>query len=157
MTSSPAGSSGRPSWAALALFLVVGGIAGLGGFTFMYAGGTGYLLDDPTTCANCHVMHDVFDSWNRSPHHAVAVCNDCHTPHTFPEKYIIKGLNGINHSTRFTLGDYPANIRITDLNASVVQANCIYCHADTINNVVTIGNPHGEDVRCARCHADVGH
>lgn len=76
---------------------LLGGIVGLGGFTFTYAEGFSYFSDDPQACINCHVMREVFEGWNHSSHKAVAVCNDCHIPHTFPAKYIMRGLNGWNH------------------------------------------------------------
>ena len=60
-----------------------GGTVGLGGFTFTYAEGLSYFSDDPQACVNCHVMREVFEGWNHSSHKAVAVCNDCHIPHTF--------------------------------------------------------------------------
>jgi cytochrome c nitrite reductase small subunit len=147
----------RPPWRALALVALVGGIAGLSAFTFRHAQGASYLYDDPAACANCHVMQDVFDSWNRSRHHAVAVCNDCHTPHTFPEKYLVKGLNGVNHSAKFTLGGYPTNIRVTALNAAVVRANCVACHAGVVNHVATVAGPDEEPPDCVFCHGKVGH
>ena len=157
MAPTPAPGATRLYWPLLVLALLAGAAFGLGGLTFAYADGTGYLFDDPATCANCHVMRDVYDSWNRSPHHAVAVCNDCHTPHAFPIKYVIKGINGVNHSTRFTLGDYPVNIRMTALNTQVVHDNCVECHADTVSPIISITGRHTEDVDCIRCHADVGH
>ena len=58
--------------------VVLGLLLGIGGFTFIYARGASYLTNDPGACANCHVMQDHFDAWQRSSHRAVAVCNDCH-------------------------------------------------------------------------------
>lgn len=141
----------------LALWALAGGIVALGTLTFNYAQGVSYLSDDPRACANCHVMQDVFDGWNRSPHHAVAVCNDCHTPHTFPDKYLVKGLNGLNHSTRFTLNNYPTNLQITPFDAAVVQDNCVNCHGRMAAQIVTVAGHSTEGVTCARCHYDVGH
>ena len=40
-------------------------------------------------------MRGQFDGWNHSSHKAVAGCNDCHTPHRFPDKWIVKGINAI--------------------------------------------------------------
>ena len=77
-------ASGIPLWAKLGLFALFGGIVGLALFTVSYAEATSYLSDDPAACRNCHVMNDVYDAWVRGPHHAVATCNDCHTPHEFP-------------------------------------------------------------------------
>jgi len=134
---------------------MIGILAGLGLYTFSYAEGLSYLSDDPNACINCHVMRDQFEGWNHSSHKEVAACNDCHTPHTFPQKYIIKGGNGWNHSVAFTLGTYPDNIQIRDFNADVVQDNCVYCHKELVSQIYT--SPSGEVAECVACHRDVGH
>ena len=68
-------------WAVLAIALGV--LTGIGAHTFRYAEGFSYFSSDPAACKNCHVMNDVFDSWRKGPHHACAVCVDCHLPHGF--------------------------------------------------------------------------
>ena len=60
--------------------ITIGITLGGGVYTFIYAEGGSYLTDKPTACANCHIMNDYYESWLKSSHHAVAVCNDCHTP-----------------------------------------------------------------------------
>jgi cytochrome c nitrite reductase small subunit len=133
-----------------------GGVLGLSGFTFNHAAGFSYLSDDPKACANCHVMRDVYDGWNRSPHHAVAVCNDCHTPHSsLIAKYAVKGLNGFNHSKAFTLNDFPEPIRITDLNRAVTQESCLSCHSEMVSFIAHTDNKNPTD--CLKCHEGVGH
>jgi cytochrome c nitrite reductase small subunit len=143
-----------PLWAKLALFVLFGGIVGLSLFTVTYAEATSYLSDDPAACRNCHVMNDVYDAWSRGSHHAVATCNDCHTPHEFPAKYVVKALNGWNHSLAFTLQNFPEPIRITPANKAVTQANCVSCHAELVS-LVHQGEDGGPE--CARCHEAVGH
>ncbi len=140
-------------WALLALLF--GGVVGLALYTFAYAEGASYLSDDPKACVNCHIMRDVYDAWGRGPHHAVATCNDCHIPHTFPEKYIVKAINGFNHSTAFTLQNFPEPIRITDFNRNVTLHNCETCHGDFVYNINHQGQTEDED--CLRCHAAIGH
>ena len=78
----PTPSPGRPAgrlrsildripFRALLLFtLLIGGIVGLGAFTFVYAEGASYLSNDPGACVNCHIMQDVFDRWNHGTHKA---------------------------------------------------------------------------------------
>jgi cytochrome c nitrite reductase small subunit len=139
----------------LLLIGMIGVLSGLSLFTFVYAEGTSYLSNDPNTCMNCHVMRDEFDGWQRGSHHEVAVCNDCHTPHTFVRKWFVKGLNGFHHSFAFTFDTYPDTIRIKEFNADVVQENCIRCHETLVSQIVA--DAKGEEVRCATCHADVGH
>lgn len=144
-----------PFRALLLLALLLGGIVGLGTYTFVYAQGASYLSDEPTTCVNCHVMNDVYDRWNHGSHKAVATCNDCHTPHTFVAKWAVKGFNGLNHSTRFTLDNFPEPIRITDRNRSVAAANCIYCHSSVAGEMSHLDSDDPTD--CLHCHAGVGH
>ncbi|NPV47096.1 MAG: cytochrome c nitrite reductase small subunit [Armatimonadetes bacterium] len=142
----------------LGIFLGVssGSLAGLGAFTFIYARGYSYAANNPTACANCHVMRQHYDTWARSSHHNVAVCNDCHTPHNLVGKLWIKGVNGYHHSAAFTTGRYPDNIRIKPRNAAVTEAACRHCHEDFVA-AVDVTRRHGDELSCARCHSTVGH
>jgi cytochrome c nitrite reductase small subunit len=135
---------------------VLAGLAiGLGGYTFVYAKGYSYLLNDPGACANCHIMRDQLDGWVKSSHRSVAGCNDCHTPHNFLGKYATKATNGFFHSLAFTTGRYPDAIEIKDRNRRVTEAACRRCHEDV---VLAMDGPHqSEKVSCLRCHATVGH
>jgi cytochrome c nitrite reductase small subunit len=144
-----------PLWIWLLLAGVFGVAAGLGGYTFVYAEGFSYFSDNPETCLNCHVMREVFDGWNHSSHKAVAVCNDCHTPHTYPGKYIIKGINGWNHSVAFTTGHFHEPIRINEMNRRVAEENCRYCHEPMV--VAMTHDDTGSPTTCLRCHVGVGH
>ena len=133
----------------------VGVLMGIGLFTFGYARGAAYLTDDPVACANCHVMREQFDGWQKASHHKAAVCNDCHTPPGFAAKYFTKALNGFHHSLAFTTGRFPDVIQITGRNARVTNASCIKCHED-----ITIGirSLHSSgQVQCVSCHRNVGH
>ena len=134
-----------------------GATVGIGGFTFFYARGASYLTDRPEACANCHVMSGHYDAWTKSSHHAVAVCNDCHTPHNFVGKYSVKALNGFNHSLAFTTGRFPEPIHITSLNMSVAEQSCRYCHADIVEQIDAIAGGDNSSLACIRCHPDVGH
>lgn len=145
-----------PFRAWLGLAAVLGGIIGLGVFTFAYAEGTAYLSDDPTACVNCHVMRDQYDGWSHGSHKAVATCNDCHTPHTsVVAKYGVKGINGFRHSAAFTLDNFHVPIRINDMNRAVAQESCLYCHAAVTAQMNHADN--GEPTDCLLCHAGVGH
>lgn len=147
--------------AALAAAVLVGVAMGLGAFTFVYARGASYLTNDPAACANCHIMSEHYSAWNKSSHHAVAVCNDCHAPHDFIGKYKTKGLNGFWHSFYFTTGRYPDPLRITPRNREVTEHACRDCHTE-MTEVIEHGatgfdNDDGERLLCTRCHYDVGH
>lgn len=149
------GFSFQPFWLWLLLSAAVGGALGLGGFTFAYAEGLSYFSDNPDACVNCHIMREVYDGWHRGTHKAFATCNDCHTPHTFPGKYLIKALNGWNHSVAFTTGRFPEPIRITTLNREVAQENCLYCHAELVALISHAVDDAPTD--CLVCHGGVGH
>jgi cytochrome c nitrite reductase small subunit len=40
------------------LAILIGALAGIGGYTFYYAKGLSYLSNDPRACVNCHIMRD---------------------------------------------------------------------------------------------------
>lgn len=142
----------------LALAAAFGIAAGLGVFTFLYAEGLSYFSDDPQSCVNCHIMNDQYEAWNHSSHKAVAGCNDCHTPHgNIVEKYIIKGINGWNHSLAFTTGNFPDPIQIKGFNAVIAQQNCIDCHSVAVNQMHFAGSLEVDQMSCVACHGNVGH
>jgi cytochrome c nitrite reductase small subunit len=134
----------------------LGVAAGVGGYAFVYAQGSSYLTNDPAACANCHVMRDYYDAWRKSSHHAVAVCNDCHTPANPVTKYLVKAENGFHHSLAFTTGEFPFNIRARPESREVVEGQCRHCHADIVQAMI---GPHAEsrEVSCVKCHDSEGH
>lgn len=141
----------------LAAASTIGLFAGVGTYTFYYAEGLSYFSNDPRACVNCHVMRDHFDGWLKSPHHAVATCNDCHTPIDFIPKYLSKAENGFWHSKGFTLQDFHEPIMIRPKNSVVLQENCVRCHQRFVAEI----NAHAGDAQkmsdCVSCHRDVGH
>ena len=134
---------------------LVGIALGVGAFTFGYAKGYSYLLDDPNACVNCHVMRPQFDGWLKSSHRAAATCNDCHTPAGLSPKYFAKARHGINHSVKFTTGWFPDVIRITRSSREETEQACLKCHAAITENIRAIG--HTGETSCIRCHRNVGH
>lgn len=139
------------------IFAAVVGIGGgLGGYTFIYARGISYMTNDPRACDNCHIMNEQYDAWTKSSHHGVAVCNDCHTPHSLIPKYITKGLNGYHHSLAFTTGRFPETIQITERNRKITEEACRRCHGDIVQ-AIDARHPNAEGLSCLRCHASVGH
>jgi cytochrome c nitrite reductase small subunit len=137
-----------------ALAVLLGIVVGLGFYTFVYARGYSYLSSNPTACTNCHVMQEYYDAWMKSGHHAVAKCNDCHTPHNFIGKYAVKMENGFNHSWRFTTGMFPDNIEIRPRDAAVTEGACRSCHAEITTAII---GAHDKGMSCIKCHFDVGH
>lgn len=147
----------KASIAILTLAILLGITAGLGSFTFVYARGGSYLSNDPTACANCHIMGPNYDAWTKSTHHAVATCNDCHAPHdSLVGKLWVKGLNGFNHSLAFTTGWFPEPIQITQMNREVTESACRFCHQPMVH-AIDPEPREGEALACIRCHSDVGH
>lgn len=137
--------------------VALGALGGLGAFTFHYAEGLSYFSNDPNACANCHVMRDYLDSWQKSSHHGRAVCNDCHTPHEPLPKLWTKAQNGWNHSSKFTLQNYPENLRITPDNARRLEHNCVGCHTEMVSGIFPAHGVGRGDLHCVHCHPGVGH
>jgi len=137
--------------------VMLGVLAGIGGFTFKYAEGLSYLSTDPKACVNCHIMQPQYDSWQKASHHGVAVCVDCHLPQDFIGKYIAKTENGYHHSKGFTFQDFHEPIMIGPKNSRILQDNCLRCHEDMVGDLVSGVNTDPDAVRCVHCHQSVGH
>lgn len=142
---------------ATGIAVVIGVTAGLGAFTFTYAKGASYLSNDPSACANCHIMQGHLDGWAKSPHHAVATCNDCHTPVGLVPKYFTKAEHGFFHSLAFTTGQFHEPIQIKARSRRVTEEACRKCHRDIVHDIDTATSPSHEKLSCIRCHSDVGH
>lgn len=125
----------RRQLAAVLVAISLGLAMGLGLFTFGYARGASYLTDDPSACANCHVMNEHYSAWLKSSHRTVAACNDCHAPHNLVGKYLVKAENGFWHSLYFTTGTYTEPLRIRASNHRVTEGACRYCHADIVEAI----------------------
>jgi cytochrome c nitrite reductase small subunit len=143
---------GRVTTPGLLLAGLVGAGLGVGGYTVRYAEGLSYLSNDPRACVNCHVMREQYDGWQKASHHAVATCNDCHTPAALIPKYLVKAENGFWHSKGFTLQDFHEPITMRPVSRGVVEANCLRCHEELTSEIAG----HGSN-DCTRCHATVGH
>lgn len=147
----------RVSIPGLVLCFLLGVACGTGSYTVRYAEGFSYLSSDPKACVNCHIMRDQYDGWQKASHHAVATCNDCHTPHAFIPKYLVKAENGFWHSKGFTLQDFHEPIRVRPVSSRILNKNCIECHRGVCNDILGHGNVGNETISCVHCHAAVGH
>ena len=134
-----------------------GAILGLGMYTFHVAEGLSYFSTDPKACANCHIMQSQYDSWQKSSHHGVATCVDCHLPHTLVEKYIAKAENGYHHSKGFTFQDFHEPILIKEKNSRILQHNCESCHEALVADLSPGVHAGADGMSCVHCHAGVGH
>jgi cytochrome c nitrite reductase small subunit len=139
-------------FALLIALLVLVGVIGVGLYVTDF---TAYLGDNPTTCNNCHVMDAVYENWYHAGHKMWAKCNDCHTPHAFIPKYLVKAENGYHHVSAFTLGRIPNAIRARESSRKVIQENCVRCHAETVSTILE--GPMAFDRYCFDCHRSVAH
>jgi cytochrome c nitrite reductase small subunit len=115
-----------------------------------------YLEHDPATCNNCHVMDAQFEGWFHAAHENYTACTDCHLPHqNIASYYLYKGYSGMRDVVSFTLKIYPAAIRATQQTDEIVQANCIRCHKDTVENI--LADPKPLDRHCWDCHRSAAH
>ncbi|HNX35873.1 MAG TPA: cytochrome c nitrite reductase small subunit [Kiritimatiellia bacterium] len=146
-----------PTSTATFLCCLVGALLGAGGYTFREGEGLAYLGSESKACANCHIMRDQYDGWQKSSHHAAATCNDCHVPQGLVPKYLTKGENGFEHSKAFTLQNFHEPILIKPKSARIVQKNCMRCHGVVVSEMLTKEQGSVEPFKCARCHDRVGH
>lgn len=153
----PQGDKPKRRGLKITLAVVFGMLIGSSVMVANYAEGLAYLSNDPQACTKCHVMQPQYDGWLRSPHHAVATCNDCHTPHDIVGKYMAKARNGWNHSTAFTFQNFDEPIRIKPANAEILNHNCVSCHEDFVNNILGHPDDQDEELLCVNCHRSVGH
>jgi cytochrome c nitrite reductase small subunit len=130
-------------------------LAALGVFTWA-TDAPAYLGHEPATCNTCHVMDSQYENWYHAGHAPSAVCSDCHLPHqNLVSYYIYKGYSGMKDVFSFTFKTYPVAIRATLQTDEIIQANCIRCHEDTVENI--LAGPQSFDRSCWACHRSVAH
>lgn len=144
-----------------ALFVIgaglVGVLAGIVIYTFVYANGFAYFTEDPTACIQCHSMNKQYAAWTKGSHHAEA-CQECHSPKGNTAKWLLSEAdNGFWHSLKFTTGWYPQNIKIREVNRQIVQTNCTRCHGALVQQIEQPAVHANQQIDCLRCHAEVGH
>ena len=130
--------------------LLVGGV-------FIYAAKPfSYFGTQASTCNNCHVMSSPYENWFHAPHAKVTECVDCHLPHDNPINYWYeKGKTGMHDVIYFSAGLAPVMIRAKPETQVIIQANCIRCHKDTVENIVM--GPQPLERHCWDCHRSVSH
>jgi len=147
----------------LAVIVLSGIIVGIGLLIIHISKAPTYLVDDPKTCINCHVMYPQYATWSHSSHREVTSCNDCHVPHNnIFRTYFFKAKDGMRHASIFTMRWEPQVIMIKEAGVNVVQENCIRCHRDMVDMVSIVevtGDNHekGKGKRCWDCHREVPH
>ncbi|HVZ31605.1 MAG TPA: cytochrome c nitrite reductase small subunit [Polyangiaceae bacterium] len=141
----------------MGLSIALGLAAGIGAYTFRYAEGLSYFSTDPKACVNCHIMRPEYDAWQKSSHHTVAVCIDCHLPHAFVPKYLAKAENGFRHGEKFTTQKFREPIVVQARGREILQENCERCHAALVSELAPGLHGARDALSCVRCHATVGH
>ncbi|MCS7011806.1 MAG: cytochrome c nitrite reductase small subunit [Anaerolineales bacterium] len=115
-----------------------------------------YAGTKPETCNNCHVMDAAYENWFHAPHARWATCSDCHIPHeNFLAYWFYKGKSGMRDVYSFVTASYPPLIRANEETKRIVQENCIRCHLDTVEGILTTAMPL--DRPCWDCHRHVAH
>lgn len=136
---------------------LVGVLAGLAIFTFIYANGFAYFTEDPKACVQCHSMNKQYAAWEKGSHHSEA-CQECHSPKGNVVKWLASEAdNGFWHSLKFTTNWYPQNIKIRDVNRTIVQNNCVRCHGRLVSDIEQPSLHANQQINCLRCHSEVGH
>ncbi|MFC1762555.1 cytochrome c nitrite reductase small subunit [Planctomycetota bacterium] len=142
-----------PRGTQLLICVLVGTAAGMGVVIARISNIHSYLSDAPETCMNCHVMTDAYATWKRGSHGRVAVCNDCHVPHSNPvAKYAFKAMDGTKHSYVFTMRNEPQVMKLSHMARPVVQANCVRCHSDPLYMIRLAAV---EERACWSCHNNI--
>ncbi len=145
--------AGLPRLLQIGIYGLVGIAVGGALLLVRIANATSYLSDDPRTCINCHVMTDAYASWQRGSHGRVAVCVDCHVPHSnMVAKYAFKSRDGMRHSYVFTMRTEPQVLELSAGAAPVVQSNCVRCHGRQLAMIRLAGST---ERRCWDCHQNI--
>ncbi|OGU10851.1 MAG: cytochrome c nitrite reductase small subunit [Ignavibacteria bacterium GWB2_35_12] len=151
-----------PAWR-VPVILILGIACGLLLQIFYVSNALSYLSDEPEACVNCHVMSSHFATWEHSSHRRVTTCNDCHVPHdNIIREYYFHAMDGLRHSTIFTLRAEPQVLLIKEAGKAAVQQNCLRCHINQVNPV-SAANVNGENYKlgygkpCWECHREVPH
>jgi len=140
-------------WAPAVGVLLLGAVLGVFAWSSEAAS---YLGHEPGTCNNCHVMDAQYENWYHAAHGREAECTDCHLPHqNIISYYIFKGISGMKDVYSFTFKTYPAAVRANEKTIEIVQANCIRCHLDTVEGILSQDQPF--ERRCWECHRMVAH
>lgn len=140
----------------LLLAVCLGVAAGIGGYTFRYAEGLSYFKREPKACVNCHIMQPQYDAWQKSSHHGVAVCIDCHLPESFIPKYLAKAENGWRHGEKFTTQRFVEPIVVQAKGRAILQENCLRCHGELAHQIAGVQTADAQ-LPCTHCHFGVGH
>jgi len=153
-------TNGRPNWPERifkgTLFLpIAAATAALGVFVFV-TDAPAYAGTASETCANCHVMDSMYENYYHAAHQPWAECASCHLPHdNLVNYYFEKGRQGMHDVYVFSTGRTPELIRLNESSKEIVQANCVRCHAEAVETIMT--GVQAFERRCWDCHRWTAH
>ncbi len=134
---------------------VAAAILALGAFVYV-TDAPAYAGTNPSTCNNCHVMDAQYENWYHAAHEKTATCVDCHLPHdNIVHYWVAKAETGVHDVYVFSTGQVPVLIRAKPATDEYIQANCVRCHQDTVENIMA--GAQAFDRRCWDCHRSVAH
>ncbi len=124
---------------------------------FVYAtDAPAYAGTNPSTCNNCHVMDAQYENWYHASHERFATCVECHLPHdNLIHYYTAKAQTGLHDVYFFSTGQTPQMIRAKPATDEIIQANCVRCHQETVENIMA--GVQTFDRHCWDCHRSVAH
>ncbi len=112
-------------------------------------------LSTPEFCGSCHVMEEQVETFMHSSHHIAAECGDCHVPHELVYGAFDKAYTGTKDLIGVIFNKDPFEISAGKHSKDVVQANCVRCHQEFLNEV---GNTMDENGKyCFDCHRNTPH
>jgi cytochrome c nitrite reductase small subunit len=139
----------------LSIIAIAAAVLALGYFAVV-SDAAAYGGSAPETCANCHAMDSQYENWYHGGHSKAAKCTDCHLPHdNIVVYYMEKGRQGAKDTYAFVTGNIPILMRAEEETKGIVQANCIRCHEDAVEDIIT-GEPQF-DRYCWDCHRHTAH
>jgi cytochrome c nitrite reductase small subunit len=107
--------------------------------------------ETPEFCASCHVMEPQYEAWLHEGAHRRIRCVDCHLPHdNVATYYTWKSIDGMRDVVEFYTGLVPATIRISEHGKTVLQDNCVRCHATAVDRIDATR-------QCWGCHRRLQH
>jgi cytochrome c nitrite reductase small subunit len=107
--------------------------------------------ESPEFCASCHVMEAEFEAWFHEGAHRRIRCVDCHLPQDNTAlHYTWKTIDGMKDVYVFYSGRVPETIRLSEHGRKVMKANCVRCHAATVERISI-------DRDCWECHRRLSH
>jgi cytochrome c nitrite reductase small subunit len=134
-------------------YLLLFGSAAVAALLFLVLGPPQVLArtETPIFCSGCHTMQTQYEAWFHTGAHRRKACVDCHLPNdSVATHYVWKAIDGVKDTVLQYSGAYPDEIRLSSHGAQVVQANCIRCHATTVEFVDPARN-------CWECHRRLVH